>query len=89
MSDSATPKKQYDIPVECVELCKEIAVLAAKYDLLDLNVSFRLSYKAAWRHGVSMRWETGRHGDSMHKLYISSQVDIHEKIDLPRTSHER
>ena len=69
------------IPTEYVEFCKQVVELAAKLNLSRLSMKIGPGhYGPKWQSDINMNWDSGRHGDSAHKLYISSEVTVHATV---------
>lgn len=69
------------IPAEYVEFCKQVAELAAKMQLSRMSMKITPGfYGPKWRSDINMHWDNGRHGDSAHKLFISSEVTVHTTV---------
>ena len=68
------------IPAELVQFCKEVARLAAQYELSRLNMTFNPGFNTPWRDAIQMAWDSGRHGDNAHRLNITSTVMVQAEV---------
>lgn len=69
------------IPAEYVEFGKEVAKLAAKLNLSRMSLKITPGfYGPKWDSDINMHWDSGRHGDSAHKMHISSEVTVHTTV---------
>ncbi len=69
------------IPAEYVEFCKKVAALAAEAKLNRMSMKITPGfYGAKWQSDINMHWDNGRHGDSAHRLHISSEVTVQATV---------
>lgn len=70
------------LPTAAIEACKELALVAKKHNLNSFSATIKLPYEAGWNDDVTLRWESGRHGDDACRLDITSTVHIQEKLEV-------
>lgn len=69
------------IPAEYVDFFKKVTELAATLNLNHMSMKITPGfYGPKWQSDINMHWDNGRHGDSAHKLYISSEVTVHATV---------
>ena len=71
-----------EIPEKYQNFCKDIARLAGQYDLSKFGITFTPGFVdfPEWTSDIQCNWNWGRHGDSGHKLYITSTIMLHTEI---------
>lgn len=72
---SSTPESTV-IPSHLLEFGKEVAALAAKYELRSVALTFTPNFDDLWSHPISMNWQQGRHGAESGQLTLSSTVQV-------------
>jgi len=75
-------KTESNIPQRHIDFCKAVAKLAAEHGLNSLGMSFRPGYADEWNGQIQMNWDQGRHGDSRHRLTVSSTVQLTTTFDV-------
>lgn len=74
--------KESNIPQHHIEFCKAVAKLAAAHGLSSMGMTFRPGYQDDWCDQIQMNWDQGRHGDSRHRLTVSSTVNLTTTFDV-------
>lgn len=64
------------IPQKHIDFCKAVAKLAAEAGYYRAGLTFTPGYDDEWSEPLQMHWESGRHGDSSHKVVVSSTVTV-------------
>ena len=70
------------IPEDVQNICREFAQIAQKHDLHDFSAKFRMPFDNEWGGDVGIRWESGRHGDDMNRLNISSSFNVFTNVNI-------
>lgn len=70
------------IPKKHVDFCKAVAKLAADAGVNEFSMSFKPAFDDSWRDSINVSWSSGRHGDEMDQVRISSNVQVFEKVGL-------
>jgi len=70
------------IPDELQEICREIARVAKKNNMVSFSGKFhpRL-HNTKWSGEISFRWEDFRNSEDANQLYITSQFFVHTIVD--------
>lgn len=77
---SETKNGEITLPAEFVELARELAALAKKYDLRNLSGHIGPGFGSRWRHDITFVWDSGRHGEDARKIMLSSKIDVHTAV---------
>lgn len=77
-----TTPSESAIPQKYVDFCKAVTKLAAELDLNNLGLNFIPGYHDAWRDQIVMRWDSGRHGEDMTRLTVTSTVTLRTEVVL-------
>jgi hypothetical protein len=64
------------IPQKHIDFCRAVAKLAADAGYYRLGLSFTPGYDDEWSDQLQMNWDSGRHGDSAHKVVVTSTVTV-------------
>lgn len=76
MESSSPNPKLTVIPSHLLDFGKEVAALAAKYQLQSVGLTFTPGFDDLWSHPISMNWQQGRHGAESEQLTLSSTVHV-------------
>lgn len=69
-----------EIPEKYQEFCREVAKLAIKYQVEKAYVRLQPAYDDGWKGEITAHWEMGRHGDTAHRIYITSEIRVHTDL---------
>lgn len=73
-----------DVPEKHQEFCRAVARLARDLGLNSFGLTYQPGYGDPWRGSIQCRWDTGRHGEDENKIFITSTMDVHTKVDGPK-----
>lgn len=74
-------EKDLEVPVDLIEVCREIAAVAHKHSLSNFTGRFNPGFGNPWRNEVTFHWEQGRHGADAMRLRIDTAAHITTTID--------
>lgn len=86
-TDSLMTTPTPPIPERHLALCRAIGALAKEHGLSQLTTTFTPPFDDEWRDAITMRWESGRHGDASGRVYIESTVRVHTALSENDQAH--
>jgi hypothetical protein len=64
------------IPQKHIDFCKAVAKLAADAGYYKFSLTFTPGFHDEWSDQLQMHWDSGRHGDTAHRVIVSSTVTV-------------
>jgi hypothetical protein len=71
------------IPEQQIQICRELAAIALKYELTRMTVQYSPGHNFQFGPDIHMSWEWGRHGEDGGKMRIESTVRVHTTLRVP------
>jgi hypothetical protein len=74
------------IPQRHINFCREVATLAAKYNLTSIALHIQPPLGDEWKDRIVMSWQQGRHGEESRSFDVTSTVSVRAVVAQKKES---